>query len=111
MGKSLITPFRLIIFTVALAVSSCVWIRHKESSAFDATSPGDTEAQVLERFGKPDHREPVGQPYLRYTGAPCNAPCHTRLWWEDDLLPGVGAISVELDINGRVISKYRWVSP
>lgn len=111
MGKPWVTPTRLIILAISLALASCLWKGHKESVAFDQTNAGDTEAQVLARFGRADYREPVGQPYTRYTSVPCSSPCHTRLWWEDDLLPGVGAISVELDSNGRVLSKYRWVSP
>ena len=111
MRKSFATPFRLLIFAATVALVSCVWKSHKESVAFDKTAPGDTEAQVLVRFGQPDYREPAGRPYVRYTGVPCTSPCQTRLWWEDDFLPGVGAVSVELDANGRVLSKYRWVSP
>ena len=111
MSKSFVTSTRLIILALVVAAASCVWQGHRESVAFGETAPGDTEAQVLSRFGKPDYREPAGHPYVRYTGVPCTSPCQTRLWWEDDFLPGVGAISVDLDGNGRVLSKYRWVSP
>ena len=81
------------------------------NSAFEQTTIGGTETQVLGRFGPPDYVEPTGQPYLRYTGAPCEAPCQSRLWWEDAFLPGIGAWSVELGADRRVVHTARWVSP
>lgn len=80
-----------------LTVSAVLWLaagwrqNSIRDSAFEQTAIGDTEAQVLARFGPPDHAEPIGQPYLRYTGASCEAPCQSRLWWEDAILPGIGA--------------------
>jgi hypothetical protein len=111
MGKSFVTPTRVITIAVVAVLGSCIWQGHRESVAFDQTAPGDAETLVLSRLGSPDYREPAGKPYIRYTSYPCTSPCHTRLWWEDDFLPGVGAVSVELDASSRVISKYRWVSP
>lgn len=111
MSKSVVTPIRLTLLAIVIAAGSCAWKGHKGSVAYDQTVAGDTEAEVLRRFGKPDYREPVGEPYTRYTSVPCSPPCQTRLWWEDDSLPGLGAVSVELDSNQRVLSKYRWVSP
>jgi len=109
--KSWITPTRVVVLLVVVGVTSGVWKSYRESVAFETTVIGDTQTQVIARFGKPDYVEPAGQPYMRYTSTPCSSPCHARLWWEDDWLPGVGALSVELDAHGRVLSKYRWVSP
>jgi hypothetical protein len=100
-----------------LAVAAILWLgagwrqNSIRDSAFEQTVIGDTEAQVLGRFGPPDYVEPIGDPYLRYTGAPCEAPCQSRLWWEDAILPGIGAWSVELGADHRVVHTARWVSP
>jgi len=88
-----------------------MWKGNRESVGFEKIVLGTTEAQVLKLLGSPDYREQENIPYDRYTSVPCTPPCKTRLWWENDLLPGVGAHSVKLDINKLVISKYRWVSP
>jgi hypothetical protein len=111
MGKSLVTPTRMITSAVVAGLGFFIWRGHLESVAFDRTALGDSETLLLSRFGPPDYREPAGKPYIRYTSVPCTSPCQTRLWWENELLPGIGAVSVELDTSGRVISKYRWVSP
>ena len=100
-----------------LAVAAILWLGASwrqnsiRDSVFEQTVIGDTEAQVLGRFGPPDYVEPIGDPYLRYTGAPCEAPCQSRLWWEDAILPGIGAWSVELGADHRVVHTARWVSP
>jgi hypothetical protein len=100
-----------------LTVAGIIWLglgwrqNSKRDAAFEHTAIGDTEAQIIGRFGAPDYREPVGRPYMRYTGAACVAPCQTRLWWEDALLPGIGAWSVELGADRRVVNTTRWVSP
>lgn len=102
---------------VILVAAAALWLgggalkNSARDSAFEQIAIGDTEGQILERLGPPDYREPTGQPYLRYTGEPCLAPCQSRLWWEDALLPGVGAWSVELDADRRVVHTTRWVSP
>jgi hypothetical protein len=105
-----------VIVSVA-AAATILWLgagwrqNSTRDSAFEQTAIGDAEAQVLMRFGPPDYVEPSRQPYLRYTGAPCEAPCQSRLWWEDAILPGIGAWSVELGADRRVVNTARWVSP
>ncbi len=105
------------IIVSVLAVTAILWLgtgwrqNSTRDSAFEQTAIGDTETQVLGRFRTPDYVEPTGQPYLRYTGALCVAPCHSRLWWEDAILPGIGAWSVELGADRRVVHTARWVSP
>jgi hypothetical protein len=100
-----------------LAVTVVFWLlagvrqNSIRDSAFVQTAIGDTEVQVLGRFGPPDYVEPIGQPYLRYTGAPCEAPCQSRLWWEDAIFPGIGVWSVELGADHTVTHTARWVSP
>ena len=109
---------KFVAFTaLALLFAVAVWLglgwrqNSVHDSAFEQTTIGDTEAQVIKRVGPPDYVEPVGKPYLRYTGAPCATPCESRLWWEDAILPGIGAWSIELGSNRRVVHTARWVSP
>jgi hypothetical protein len=84
----------------------------KRETAFDQTKIGDAEAIVIERFGAPDVREDSSDLFATYASEPCKAPCVSRLWWEDSLLPsGIAAWSVELSADRRVLSTARWVSP
>ena len=102
-----------------LAVGACLllwigsgwWKNSGRDAAFERLQPGDTEAQVVAQFGKPEVVELPSEPFLRYATRPCTTPCSVRLWWEDALLPGVRAWSVELGLDRRVVHTSRWVSP
>ena len=72
---------------------------------------GMSEQAVLNLMGQPDHRELPDNIYSRYASVRCQVPCHTRLWWESPLLPGVEAWSIEFDATGKVVHKAHWVSP
>ena len=88
-----------------------LWQNYKRNAAFTQTRVGDKEQDVISRFGAPDHRESSDKPYSLYTGVACTPPCQTRLWWEDSLLPGISAWSVELGTDRRVVKTTRWSSP
>jgi hypothetical protein len=89
-------------------------INHQTSryaTAFADSKDGETEVEVVGRFGQPSNREVNGQPFLRYAIRGCEAPCSKRLWWEHPVLRGIEAWSVEFDSQGRSIHKAHWVSP
>jgi len=108
-----VTAFVVLLLATGVGgwLANGLWQNHKRNAAFTQTSLGDNESDVISRMGAPDHREPIGKLYSRYTGAACTPPCQTRLWWEDSLLPGIGAWSVELDTDRRVVKTTHWVSP
>jgi len=104
--------FGLVSLAVVVAFVVYCWLLiHKYNSGLGAVAPGDSEARVTALLGSPSYSEPAGQPYLRYTGAPCSSPCVRRLWWEWPIFPGIEAWSVELNSNGQVIKTYHWVLP
>jgi len=75
------------------------------------TQLGLSEAEVVNLVGNPSHRETPDHMFARYASTPCSEPCQIRLWWEDPLLPGFEAWSVEFDHNGKAIKKSHWISP
>ena len=96
----------------AVYVSTCSYVSHRSATSFDAISVGDAEDKVIELLGRPSVREMAGgQPFGRYGGKLCNAPCAERLWFENRLSLDTEAWSVDLDANRRVIDKSRWMSP
>jgi len=94
-----------------IVIGSCTLKVHSYDSAFSKVNIGDTEDSVVARLGVPNYRERAFDPYLRYTGTPCVAPCVSRLWWEWPIMPGIEAWSIEVDKNHTVLSTYRWESP
>jgi hypothetical protein len=94
-----------------VVVGSCTLKVHHYNSAFSRVNIGDTEDSAVARLGVPSYRERAGEPYLRYTGTPCAAPCTSRLWWEWPIMPGIEAWSVEVGENRTVLKTYRWESP
>jgi len=107
---ALVFGLGLLAILVAL-VAYCALVIHKYNSGLAAVEPGNSEARVIALLGSPSYTEPAGHPYLRYTGAPCAAPCVRRLWWEWPIFPGIEAWSVELGSNNQVLKTYHWVSP
>jgi len=94
-----------------LVVGSCTMKVQHYNSSFLKVHTGDTEDSAIARLGVPSYRERAFDPYLRYTGTPCVAPCVSRLWWEWPIMPGIEAWSIEVDQNRTVLKTYRWTSP
>lgn len=112
-GRRVLTVVLLVIgAAVASSIGMCSFKSHSRNSAFDAVQVGDTEATVIARFAtQPSVRESPGALFARYASQPCGGVCAERLWFENRLSLDTEAWSVELDKNGRVIKKSRWVSP
>lgn len=94
-----------------LYISSCTITSLIRNRAFDAVTIGDTAKSVIRKMGEPSVREPPGNLFSRYAAKQCAAPCVDRLWYENRLTLDTEAWSIELDDNGRVIDKARWISP
>lgn len=109
----MLTVVLLVIGAVFVAsIGACSLKSYSRNSAFDAVQVGDAEATVIARFGtQPSVRERPGALFARYASQPCGGECAERLWFENRLSLDTEAWSVELDKNGRVIEKSRWVSP
>jgi hypothetical protein len=109
------TPLRLTLITFAaaagLGIATYAYTVSKYEKAFSAATDDETRGAVLERFGSPSMRESRGTPFMRYATASCVAPCYERLWWENPILKGIEAWSVEFNPDGKVIHKAHWVSP
>lgn len=105
---------RIVLFACGLIISclvtACVHKVSQIERGFASVVPGNTAEQVMKRMGNPDVRE-ASQLFVRYTDVACVAPCAQRLWWEHPILKGVEAWSVEINIEGKVIHKARFVSP
>ncbi len=110
MRRSRVIGWTLLALCVA-AVCAYAYKAHRYSSAFAETEDGDSLDTVVMRFGSEPILERPSAPFLRYATEGCKSPCSTRLWWEDPLLRGIVAWSVELDAQGLVIHKAHWVSP
>lgn len=112
-GKRVLTVMLLVIGTaIAASIGACSLKSHSRNLAFDAIQTGDTEVNVIERFGtQPSVRESPGTLFARYASQPCVGQCVERLWFENRLSFDTEAWSVELDTNRRVLKKSRWVSP
>ena len=91
-------------------LSTCSYISEKRNTAFDSINVGDTEANVISKFGMPSVREKQGVLFRRYAITACQNPCVERLWFENGLTLYIEAWSVELGKDGRVIDKAHWVS-
>lgn len=94
-----------------LYISSCTITSLIRNRAFDAVTIGDTAESVIRKMGEPSVRETPGNLFSRYAAKQCAAPCVDRLWYENRLTLDTEAWSIELDDNGRVIDKARWISP
>lgn len=112
-GRSVLTVALLVVgAVVAGSIGACSYESRDRNSAFDAVQVGDTETSVIARFGtQPSVRERPGALFSRYASQPCGGKCAERLWFENRLSFDTEAWSVELDKDGRVIKKSRWVSP
>lgn len=104
----------IVVATVILVayIGGCSLISSNRNKAFESINIGDTEANVVARFGAPPSvRERPGALFARYASRPCMGSCNERLWYENRLAFATEAWSVELDRNARVVHKARWVSP
>jgi hypothetical protein len=101
-----------IIAVLASYFARCAFITGSRNKAFDAIQIGDTEANVIARFGTaPSVRERQGALFARYASQSCLSPCVERLWFENRLTFDTEAWSVELDRGARVVQKTHWLSP
>jgi len=112
-GRRVLTTVLLFIGAAGVTgIGACSVKSHMRNSAFDTIQIGDTEANVIARFGtQPSVRERPGALFSRYASQPCGGECSERLWFENRLSLDTEAWSVELDKTNRVIKKSRWVSP
>jgi hypothetical protein len=104
----------IVVATVILVayIGGCSLISNSRNKAFESIKIGDTEANVVAKFGAPPSvREEPGALFARYASRPCMGSCNERLWFENRLAFATEAWSVELDRNARVVHKARWVSP
>jgi hypothetical protein len=101
-----------IIAVLASYIGRCAFITGNRNKAFDAVQIGDTEANVIARFGTaPSVRERQGVLFARYASQSCMNPCVERLWFENRLAFDIEAWSVEFDRGARVVQKTHWSSP
>ena len=84
---------------------------NKYQEAFEETRVGDNAAAAISRFGAPSIRETQTVISYRYADKPCMSPCFERLTWENPLLPGIQAWTIEIDANRKVVGKAYWDSP
>ncbi|APG03669.1 hypothetical protein BJI69_06960 [Luteibacter rhizovicinus DSM 16549] len=61
-------------------------------------------------FDAPFVARQAGRGYTKYEDTGCKSPCVERLWFENKLSL-VEAWSIDIDREGRVVDKGRWVSP
>lgn len=101
----------LLLLSPALYAATCSYISENKSAAFDLIKVGDTREMVIDKLGKPSHIEQPGILFSRYAIHQCNNPCVERLWFENPLVIGIEAWSVEIDKNDKVINNSHWVSP
>lgn len=101
----------LAIIVVVASLLSCAYLSHKGNAAFDSVKVGDSQAQVIDRFGLPYVAKPAGVPYPRYGAQGCKSPCTERLWFRNSMSLDIEAWSVDFDKQDQVIDKYHWSSP
>jgi hypothetical protein len=101
-----------VIAVIASYVGRCAFIAGSRNKAFDAVQIGDTDVEVIARFGTaPSVREKQGALFPRYASQSCMSTCVERLWFENRLAFDTEAWSVELDRGARVVQKTHWLSP
>jgi hypothetical protein len=113
-GKKSLGTIAVIAITALLVayIGSCSLISSSRNKAFEGVQIGDTEANVIARFGaSPSVREKPGTLFSRYASQPCMGACVERLWFENRLAFDTEAWSVELDRSARVVHRAHWVSP
>ncbi len=111
MKKILSLVFRASIVLIVLYPASCSFISYKKNSAYKKINIGDQKENVIKLIGNYSKVDNLHDFYKKYSSQPCVAPCFQRLWFENPLGIDIQAWSVSLNIEGKVISKYHWVSP
>lgn len=101
----------LILLSPAVYMSSCTYISIVNGRAFDLVQTGDKKATVLAQFGSPSVQEGHGKAFARYSSVACTVPCVERLWFENKLILGVEAWSIDIGGDGRVVHTAHWVFP
>lgn len=101
----------LLLASPVLYIATCSYISENNSNKFELIKVGDTKDTVIDRLGKPSYIEQPSILFSRYATHQCHNPCTERLWFENWLILGIEAWSVEIDKNNQVIKKAHWVSP
>lgn len=83
------------------------------SQAFSETKQGQSMSDVLNRFGSPSHIEPhFDVPgYGAGSRSVCGEQCWLRLWYERPLTLGTSPVTIDFNMEQKVIDKYEWNSP
>ncbi len=63
------------VVAAGVTIGACAFRVHHYDKALDEVVVGDSEAEVIARFGTPSFREASDAPYLRYTSSACATPC------------------------------------
>jgi len=102
----------LLIITLAYVAYGAVMYR-TYARAFEQTQKGDSLQIVLERFGTPSHIEArhSGRGYDSGSRSSCTESCWLRLWYEMPFTLGVSPLTVDFDVEQKVLDKYKWNSP
>jgi len=90
-----------------LVLGYVIWgatVRHRYLTAFEATQPGDSMSEVLQRFGAPSHIDPAPPHVVGEAFA-------LRFWYELPFSLGVSPVTVDFNSQQSVIKKYQWNSP
>ena len=89
------------------------YTRQHYLNAFEKTKQGESLSSVLERFGSPSHIEPhySGSGYDSGSKSVCGESCWVRLWYEVPFTLGISPVTVDFDVEQKVIHKYEWNSP
>ena len=98
----------LLIVIMSASVIFCMHTAKKYDEAFDRISIGESEADVINIFGRPNVLQLQGVAFQAYLTEPCTSPCAERLWWEAPFpVPrGIEAWVVEFDSSNKVMKKY-----
>ena len=101
----------ILLALIVILISSvvfCMLTARKYDEAFDHISVGESEANVIDAFGKPDVRQFQDTAFEAYLTEPCISPCAERLWWEAPFpVPrGLEAWVIEFDSSNKVMRKY-----
>ena len=90
-----------------------VFTYYSYMKAFEQTQEGETLQVVLERFGPPSHIDPRYEVtgYDHGSRSVCGQSCWLRLWYELPFTLGVTPVTVDFNVEQKVIHKYQWHSP
>ena len=88
-------------------ITYAVWLDSKYSNAFESVTIGESLGEVTRALGSPSAIEGHVSGDDSWH---CIDACQMRLWYESPLSIA-SRYSVDFGSDGRVLSKYNWVSP